>query len=150
MRYAARIFRPVQQPYYRGHIRLQRAEAVIKKTFLPILGIYTVFYAFSASDTAALQGLQQALALRCYSLHYGKYPDRLQQLVPGYLPKIPLDPFTGRQYAYRSQGKGFVLYSLGEDLKDDGGQGERTRIDSRGVRHILGYPPLDIVWSLSR
>lgn len=33
----------------------------------------------------------------------------------------PIDPFTGKPLIYRAEGKGFVLYSTGEDRADDGG-----------------------------
>jgi hypothetical protein len=39
------------------------------------------------------------------------------------VPGLPLDPFTGLDYLYRTVGSSdYVLYSPGPDGRDDGGQ----------------------------
>jgi hypothetical protein len=45
----------------------------------------------------------------------------LAELAPSYLETVPVDPFDGQPLRYRTQGAGYVLYSIGPDLKDDGG-----------------------------
>jgi hypothetical protein len=35
-----------------------------------------------------------------------------------------MDVFTGEPFRYRSDGKGYLLYSIGDDMKDDGGYAE--------------------------
>ena len=62
------------------------------------------------------------LALETYRGRCGKYPDSVAALCdyPGW--KLPEDPFSGKGFAYRRRGKGFVLYSYGDDLDDDGGR----------------------------
>lgn len=37
-----------------------------------------------------------------------------------------LDPFTGRPFIYRRAGREFRLYSVGEDMRDDGGESDET------------------------
>jgi hypothetical protein len=49
-------------------------------------------------------------------------PTELKQLVPEYLQRVPLDPFSGRPMVYRQQGSNWLLYSVGEDGVDDGGE----------------------------
>ena len=49
-------------------------------------------------------------------------PDSLSNLVPDFLESIPIDPFDGKELRYRKLDKGFVVYSVGENLSDDGGQ----------------------------
>jgi len=81
--------------------------------------------------------MQVALALKAYSARRGAYPDALSTLreYPGGASaapemrrspiqgwKLPLDPFSGKPFVYHRKGKGFVLYSFGEDLDDDGGR----------------------------
>jgi hypothetical protein len=61
------------------------------------------------------------LAVRLYLAEHGDPPERLEQLVPKYLPELPDDPFTGRPLIYRPQGASYLLYSTGPDLDDDGG-----------------------------
>jgi hypothetical protein len=68
-----------------------------------------------------------AIVLHIYRLENGQYPERLQDLVPKYLPKLPEDLFSGQPPIYRRTEKGFVLYSVGPNGKDDGG---RTAEDS--------------------
>jgi len=64
-----------------------------------------------------------ALALRAYQGERGRYPDRLEALVPAYLKRVPPDPFgKGGAPIYRPEGSRYVLYSLGPDGKDDGGK----------------------------
>ena len=70
----------------------------------------------------ARQGaIQVALALKAYQRRYGTYPRALDALrrYPGW--DLPEDPFGGKPFGYRREGKGFMLYSWGPDLKDEGG-----------------------------
>jgi len=47
------------------------------------------------------------------------YPERLEQLVPDYLPEIPVDRFTGEPLRYRGNESGYLAYSVGRNLEDD-------------------------------
>jgi hypothetical protein len=62
-----------------------------------------------------------ALALETYRARKGGYPDRLDDLVPDTLPRIPIDPFDGQPLRWKRNGQDLVLYSIGRNLKDDGG-----------------------------
>ena len=48
-------------------------------------------------------------------------PDSLDALVPEFLDAVPLDPFDGQPLRYKKLAKGYVVYSVGEDRKDNGG-----------------------------
>ena len=61
------------------------------------------------------------MALR-YRLATGNLPDTLAELVPTYLDAVPKDPFDESELRYRKLESGFVVYSVGNDGKDDGGQ----------------------------
>lgn len=61
------------------------------------------------------------LALRAFRVEEGRDPDDLRELIPSYLPDLPLDPFSGRPPAYRKGKSGPVIYSIGPDRIDDGG-----------------------------
>jgi hypothetical protein len=65
--------------------------------------------------------LMTEFGIQRYQLAVGKLPDSLEALTP-YLPQSPLDPFTGRAFNYRNNGESFLLYSVGPDGNDDGGQ----------------------------
>jgi hypothetical protein len=64
-------------------------------------------------------------AIQLYRVAHGHWPESLEALVPKYLEKIPSDPFDGKQMRYRRWEQGVVVYSVGPDGIDNGGQIER-------------------------
>lgn len=79
---------------------------------------------FKNTDTETENALLTTLlALRAFRLEHGTYPATLNELVPTYLKRVPVDPFAlSGALRYRRTGKAFVLYSVGPDGKDDGGK----------------------------
>jgi hypothetical protein len=74
------------------------------------------------TDTHALQRVTEvALALRLYRKEHGRYPEDLQALAPKFLPSVPSDPYDGKPLRYRKLQKGFKVWSVGGNRKDDGG-----------------------------
>ena len=68
--------------------------------------------------------LRTEVAVYRYKKAHGSLPDRLSALTPTFLPrKAMVDPFTGAMlhYAIVPGGKGFSLYSVGPDMKDNRG-----------------------------
>ena len=59
------------------------------------------------------------LAMKIFRMTTGRLPDTLDELVPEYIDAVPLDDFDGKPIRYSPEKK--ILYSVGEDLKDDGG-----------------------------
>ncbi len=87
-------------------------------------------YTREAKLDALLGAAEIGIANRIYKNKYGEYVNSLNQLTPEILPTISLDPFTGKDYIYKRKDKGFIVYSVGEDLKDDGGiGGKRLKSD---------------------
>jgi hypothetical protein len=81
------------------------------------------------------------LRLIAYRQAKGGYPADMAAIdVADIPPDRRIDPFTGRALVYRRQGKGFILYSLGPDAKDDSGR-------ARQGRETAGY---DIAWRVTR
>jgi hypothetical protein len=74
-----------------------------------------------------------AAALRQYRVTHGGYPQSLES-IRDLLPEPPIDPFTGRPYLYRREGAGFVVWSVGEDLLDNGGASVETDVRFRASR----------------
>ena len=71
---------------------------------------------------AAKQIVVTAIGLKRYQLKHGNYPPNLDSLVPEFLSVIPTDPVDGKPLNYRLKADGtFLLYSVGENGKDDGG-----------------------------
>lgn len=81
------------------------------------------YYEMMHTRVAALVRLLTAeLAVRCYQSEQGRAPVDMEQLVPKYLQRVPIDPFSDKPVIYRPQGTNWVLYSVGEDRVDDGGK----------------------------
>jgi hypothetical protein len=69
---------------------------------------------------AARQLSVTALAIKRYHLRHSAYPESLAALVPEFFSEIPRDPIDGKPLRYRMNSDGtFVLYSIGDDGKDD-------------------------------
>jgi hypothetical protein len=63
-----------------------------------------------------------AIALKRYELRHGKLPASLEALVPEFLSTMPYDYMAAKPLGYHLKTDGsYVLYSVGEDGKDDGG-----------------------------
>ncbi len=79
-----------------------------------------------AKDSASWQvRLRLAVAACDLAIHHrihGTYPGTLEEL-----PASAIDPLTGDLLRYRPEGEGHVLYSVGFDLKDDGGRMEKGK-----------------------
>jgi hypothetical protein len=68
--------------------------------------------------------LVTAIALERHRLRRGSYPESLDLLVPDLLSSSPLDFMDGKPLRYRCTEDGhFLLYSIGVDGQDDGGNG---------------------------
>jgi len=90
---------------------------------------------------ALLRTARVALAIEFYRFATGELPDTLLDLVPAYLDSVPKDPFDGNELRYKRLESGFVVYSIGEDLSDDGGKerptGKKKKDDSWDVTFIV-------------
>lgn len=117
------------------------------------LPFYAVFTKITAPVTARAAGARYKceaeiacgrtfLALRSYKGRFGKYPRTLRDIRSGMNWELSADPFTGKDLVYKRVRSGFILYSVGYDLKDNGG----TSLQSRGQAEPSG----DIVWRMAR
>lgn len=64
-----------------------------------------------------------AIAVRLHECDHGRRPTTLAELVPDYLPAVPIDPFVddGAPLRYLPDAEPPMLYSVGRDGIDDGG-----------------------------
>jgi len=87
----------------------------------------TVFVRPMATRDAAVIGLSCEL----FRSARGRYPATLTELAPEFLDELPADPFTGKPFHYqlRDGGRAFIVYSVGDNLKDDGGVTKRPEKD---------------------
>ncbi len=86
--------------------------------------------------------LRVALVLAAYRARHGRYPERLEELVPQWLAEVPPDLFSGRRLIYRREGDGYVLYSVEVDGRDHGGppaeEDEESLAADLGIRFRPG------------
>lgn len=68
-----------------------------------------------------LEAAISELALAEFERDHGTAPTTLEELVPQYLPRLPVDYADGRPLRYRNDGRQLLLYSVGADGIDQGG-----------------------------
>jgi len=82
-----------------------------------------------------------ACALEQYRRTNGDLPEKLEALVPRFLPKLYKDPVSGENYRYeRLDPQRYRLWGVGIDGKDDGG-----RLDTS----ISERDQADVIWPLA-
>jgi len=93
---------------------------------------------------AARQLCVAAIALKRYQLRHSAYPKDLAALVPDFLSEVPHDPIDGKPFRYRlDSNNAFVLYSIGDDGKDDAGNPQPADEHKKSLAWQLGR---DWVW----
>ena len=86
-----------------------------------------------AAEADARRGVARAAVAACrYRTARGKWPGKIDDLVPGYLAIVPNDPFDGKPLRWKSGGDRIVIYSVGPDGKDDGGAAAYDRDTKTG------------------
>jgi hypothetical protein len=109
------------------HYSPYKVQAVM---VFPALDKAVIKFAFAQ---ASVDLARVACALERYRLAHGQYPEMLDALAPQFIGKLPHDIIGGQPLHYRrtddppSQGSGaaggkFLLYSIGWNETDDGGQ----------------------------
>ncbi len=70
--------------------------------------------------------VQAAYALAAWHAEKGNYPKDLAELIPDYLPRVPIDEFSGGPLVYKPGDAGYLLYSVGRNGRDDGGESSKS------------------------
>ncbi len=74
--------------------------------------------------SARLDAARLGVGCRLFRLKTGSYPQTLAQLsqeLPQLFARLPLDPFTGKSFGYKRTQRGCLIWSVGRDGTDDGG-----------------------------
>jgi hypothetical protein len=123
-----RLLKATEMPYYASRDS-KELEAMINSTpwyykisslFLP--NAVTVLFK-RATLNAMFETARVGIACKIYKNMHGDFPEDLAELSPEILEEIPVDPFTGHPFIYKKQETGIMIYSIGSNLKDDGGNG---------------------------
>ncbi len=93
---------------------------ILSAMLLPALGKVHQKFAFAQ---VSVNEATIACALERYRLANGRFPETLEALVPRFTDKLPWDIIGGAPLRYRRTDDGqFILYSIGWNAKDDGGE----------------------------
>lgn len=71
---------------------------------------------------ARIEVMRLATAAEVFRRTTGSYPERLDDLVPRFAKRIPPDPFSGKPLVYEPSRRGFLIYSVGDNGRDDDGR----------------------------
>ena len=83
-----------------------------------------------------------AIGLERYRLEHNDYPATLKELVPEFLQRVPTDWQDGHEIHYRRvSGTAYILYSIGDNHVDDGGDSTPLTGDTPRL-----YGGKDLVW----
>jgi hypothetical protein len=130
---AAALIRDAESDIERDSIIAQTIGDLVAALLLPALDRARI-----AEDRVrqCAGNLSIALALAAFHADHTQYPEKLDELVPTYLAVLPEDIFSGQAPVYRRKGPGYLLYSVGENTRDDGGRtfGEAPAGDDLPVR----------------
>lgn len=85
-------------------------------------GIFDTFISRRCFSNFYTQAAKASVALKRYAVEIGDQAETLEQLVPKYLKRVPIDAFTGEPLLFNQKAQ--TLYSRGMNFRDDGGQQE--------------------------
>jgi hypothetical protein len=88
-----------------------------------------------------------ALALKRHQVTHGSLPQDLAELVPEFLPTVPLDFMDGQMLRYHRYPNGsFILYSVGMDGKDEKGNALPLEDTHAGSLADSPWEGRDMLW----
>ncbi len=73
------------------------------------------------------------LAAERYRRSHGDWPATLNQLTPDLIAAVPGDPYTGGPLIYRRLSDGVVIYTVGKDGVDNGGNVDAANVNAPGA-----------------
>lgn len=109
----------VELPYNEGlevWVLEENPQNPVRQIFMPVLRNMYIECGRLETERDATSII---IGLEFYNNKNKGYPGKLSDLVPTYLSSLPNDPFSGEPFIYQRRGKGWVMYSIGSDLKDD-------------------------------
>jgi hypothetical protein len=106
--------------------RISATEAVRDAIFAFSFPAVTNMGNSQQSVEARFPATRLAFAVEAFRADHGKYPTEITEVAPKYLPAVPTDPFRANaSLIYKKLDTGFIVYSVGEDQSDDGGDDDK-------------------------
>ncbi len=98
-------------------------DPFMKEVMTPPVDMLMIWTRLTTEKTRTAE-LETALALQAFRSDSGQYPSSLGELVANnYMPSLPEDPYAASSpLHYRKLGAAYLLYSVGPDGVDDGGE----------------------------
>lgn len=125
----------------------QTAVAGHKRGFIfapGVLGGLRNIFSKEVEAVADVRLTMTALAMERFRLANQRLPDNLNQLVPRFLLAVPEDPCDGQPLRFRLLEKGYLIYSVGKDGQDNGGNARPVNAKSSDKT------PYDITFTVER
>ena len=123
-------------------LRISRKYAYEIESWMGKMTIRSLVRAISiyGSATAKVRCTRTAVAVERFRRVNGRVPKSLDELVPRFIEKVPMDPFSGKELLYKLDDDSYTIYSVNENMKDDNGDiivpgscADRQFLD-RGIR----------------
>ena len=115
--YMSRAKTLFEEPYWTAKEKMREMRLELrKKHFIPLLSRAccwgtTASRKKSADIETEINAAKLTLALHIYKNKHGQFPEKLDELSPEILKKIPCDPFNGKPLEYKKEGNYFTLSS---------------------------------------
>ncbi|MGA2060206.1 MAG: hypothetical protein ABSG67_06965 [Thermoguttaceae bacterium] len=115
---AARPYYQVKDDWRRFNAKIVKAKSLTVRMLFPAV---EAFAEGMARADAQRRLSEIALAMCRYRAKNGKYPEKIENLMPDFIALVPLDPFDGKPIRLKQTDGKLVIYSIGFDGTDDGG-----------------------------
>ena len=130
---------------------LRAGDAVFKSRYLLaalLLPAVDKANTVMAADRAQRDAVDVAAACVRFRQAKGAWPTSVAALVPAYLPSVPSDPWNGKAIGMKGDGTAFRVWSVGEDMMDQGGELSMGSQSPRAQPRFGSGPPpaCDWVW----
>src|SRR5262249_375114 len=84
-----------------------------------VIPSFTASFDAAARTLAYQRAILTAIAAHRYRLKSGRFPAKLDELIPDFLPDALQDPFDGQSLRLLTRDNELLIYSVGKDEKDD-------------------------------
>jgi hypothetical protein len=104
--------------------------ALVARTMMSSMG---KFFEGCRRKQAQMRCLESLLAVERFQRGKGAWPESLAELTPKLLKSVPLDSYDGKPLRYKKVADGVIVYSIGPDRTDNGGNIDRAKPTSVGT-----------------
>lgn len=75
----------------------------------------------NAQIDVILKSISLSFSCEQYYNDNDQYPDSLDQIAAAFGGVLPIDPYSGNSFLFKRDSNGYLIYSVGDNGKDDGG-----------------------------